>query len=28
MLDIRTVAVIGLFIVLYMGYRFLTTLNW
>jgi hypothetical protein len=28
MLDIRTVAVIGLFIFLYIGYRFLTTLNW
>jgi hypothetical protein len=28
MLDIRTVAVIALFIVMYIGYRFLRALNW
>jgi hypothetical protein len=28
MLDIRTVAVISLFIVVYKGYRFLISLNW
>jgi len=28
MLDIRTVAFIALFIVMYIGYRFLITLNW
>ena len=28
MLDIRTVAVIGLLIVIYIGYRYLMTFNW
>jgi hypothetical protein len=28
MLDIRTVAVIGLLIVIYIGYRYLISLNW
>jgi len=28
MLDIRIVAIIGLFIVIYIGYRFLISLNW
>ena len=28
MLDMRTVAVIGLLMVIYIGYRFLITLNW
>jgi hypothetical protein len=28
MLDIRTVAVIALFIIIYIGYRFLINLNW